>query len=220
MNSFDIVLILLVVFFALLSAKRGLLLSLLHLGVVILSGILSRLLANPVADLLYTGFAHEPVQNKLLSILPEGSVSGKIDAVLAELPQPVIAIAKQFGLYPRLSDGTQVLSVDAIEQDYIKPVITGVAVVIVTVILYFVISTILRFVANVINGRLTDSDNHKWMHGANAVLGGVVGVVKGIIPAGILCAAANLLAPVIGNANLTELVASSYFCRLTANLFH
>lgn len=220
MNTFDIVLILLVIFLALLSAKRGLLRSLLNLGVVILSGILSRILANPVVDLLYTGFAHEPIRNKLLSLLPEGSVSGQIDSVLAQLPEPVIAIAKQFGLYPQLNNGTQVLSVEAIEMDYIKPVVTGVAVVVVTVILYFILSLILRFVANMINERLTDSDNHKWMHGVNAVMGGVVGLIKGVIPAGILCVAANLLTPVIGNANFTELVNSSYFCHLAANLFH
>ena len=224
MNSIDIILILLVVFFALIAAKRGLIRSLLNFGAMILAGVLSRLLAGTAADLFYGYFLHHQIEKELLTILPEGSVSGQvtagIDSVLAELPQPIVAIAKQFGMYPQLSNGTEVLSVEAIEQDYIKPLVTGVAAVIATVMLFFVFSIILKLAVALISGRITDRDNHKWMHGANALLGGVVGLVKGVIPAAVFCAAANVIAPALGDSNFTELVNGSYFCRLTAALFH
>ena len=224
MNTLDIVLILLVVFSALIAAKRGLLRSLLNLGAVVGAGILSRMLAQPVAGLCYDQFLHNKIQQELLEILPEGSVSGQvsagIDSILAELPQPVVAIAKQFGLYPQLNEGTQVLTVEAIEQDYIVPVVTGVMAVIATVILFIVIGAVLKIIVGMIDKRATNKDSHKWVHGFNALLGGVVGLVKGVIPAAVFCAAANVLAPVIGNANFSELVDNSYFCQFIASFFN
>ena len=224
MNSIDIVLILIVIFFALISAKRGLIRALLNLGAVILSGILSRTLAHPVADWFYGQFLHTKIETELLGILPEGSVSGQVsaglDAILAELPQPVVAIARQFGLVPQLNNGTQILTVEGIEQDYIVPIVTGVAAVIATVLLFLIFSFVLKLLVALIDQSLNDKDKHKMVHGANMILGGVVGFVKGVIPAGIFCAAANVLAPAIGNANFSQLVNDSYFCRLVASLFN
>ena len=224
MNTIDIILILLVLFFALIAAKRGFIRSLLNFGAVIAAGLLSRLLSHPAADLFYDYFLHGKIQTELLGILPEGSVSGQvsagIEAVISELPQPIVAIAKQFGLLPQLNSGTQVLSVEAIEQDYIMPIVTGVTAIIASILLFFILSAILKIVVSLIDNRLTDKDNHKWVHGANALLGGVIGLIKGVIPAAVFCAAANVLAPAIGNANFTGLVNGSYFCQLTASLFH
>ena len=221
MNIVDIVLILFIVGLALLSAKRGFLLSLLNLGAVVAAGILSRIFASPVSSVFYNAFCHGPIMEKLYEILPAGSVSGQInagiDSVLSELPDALIAMARQFDLYPQISAGTEVLTVEAIEEEFIIPIVTGVVSIIASVFLFIIFNAILKIAARIINKRITDSDKHKFVHGSNALLGGAVGVVKGIIPAGIVCIVLELTAPLAGGT-LAELVGNSYFCGLAAKL--
>ena len=102
MNTLDIAIILLIAAVVLISAKKGIIWSILNFGAVVLAGVLSRLLAKPASELFYQLFLHGKIMTELYKILPEGSVSGQIGAgiesVLNELPLPVVAIAKQFGL--------------------------------------------------------------------------------------------------------------------------
>ena len=224
MNILDIAVILLIIAVALFSAKRGFIWSVLNFAVVVVSGVLSRMLAGPASTLFYQYFLHGKIMTELYKFLPEGSVSGQIGAgvesVLNELPLPVVAIAKQFGLYPDLSGNTQVLTVEGIEEDYIVPIITGVLSVVATVILFFVICLLLKFIARAINNRLSDKDKHRFVSRTNALIGGAVGVVKGVILSGIVCAIIGLVAPATGNDSFISLVDGSFFCNLIGSLFH
>ena len=223
MNSIDVILLIFMVASALLAAKRGLLLSLLNLGAVVLSGILSKICAAPVSALVYNYLLHETVSSKLYEILPEGSLSGQIGAglesVLSELPKPLIAIAKQFNLYPDLSaSGTQVLTVEGIEEDYIMPLIIGILTILATIVLFVLFSILLRLIARMIDHKATNKKDHKHIHRSNALLGGLVGLVRSVIPAGVICVVLNLIAPATGSSTLAALVDNSYFCGIIAKI--
>ena len=223
LNPVDIVLILIVLLAAFISAKKGFIWSVLNLGAVLLSGVLSRLCAVPVSHFFYDQFLHMRIMGELNRLLPAGSVSGQIgesiDSILNELPLPVVAIAKQYGLYPDLSGGTQVLTVEGIEQDYIVPIVTGVLTIIASVLLFVVFSAILKIVAGAINRNLSDKDKHRFVSRTNTLIGAVFGLLKGVLLAAVVCVLLNLVAPVLGNGSLATLTEGSYFCGLIASLF-
>ena len=223
MNSIDVILLIFVILSAFLAAKRGLLLALLNLGAVLLSGFLARLMAPAAANFVYDAFLHDKIMTRLYEIMPEGSVSGQvtsgIDRILSELPTPLIAMAKQYGLYPELPQGTEFMTVEGIEADYILPLVTGIATIIATVLLFIIFTIILKLIAGAINKSITDKKEHKIINKTNAIAGGIVGIVKSVIPVGICCTVLNLIAPASGNAALENLVNKSVFCGFVANLF-
>ena len=221
-NSIDIILLLVIALTSLIAAKRGFIWSVLNFGVVIISGVLSRILALPVAAFFYEQALQGKILTELNDILPSGSVSRQIgegiDAVLAELPLPVIAIAKQYGLYPDLSGTTQILTVEGIEKDYIMPLVTGVLSIIATVLLFVLISAVLKIVAGIVNHNLSDKKKHKFVSRTNTLLGAGFGALKGILLASIVCVVLELLASSTGSSTLTPLINGSFFCGLIAKL--
>ena len=223
LNSVDIVLLLIVAVAALISAKRGFIWSILNLGAVVVASILSKLLAAPASQLFYNQFLHGRIMTELNRILPAGSVSGQIgegiESVLSELPVPVVAIAKQYGFYPDLSGGTKILTVEGIEQDYIVPIVTGVLAIIATVLLFVIFSAILKIAAGAINHNLSDRKKHKIIGTTNTLLGAGLGLLKGILLAGIICVVLDLVAPALNSDIVSPLVNGSFFCGLIAKLF-
>ena len=223
LNSIDVVLLIIIALAAFISAKRGFIWSVLNLCVVVVSSILSKLLAGVAAQFFYDQFLHGRIMNELNRILPAGSVSGQIgegiDTVLAELPVPVTAIAKHYGLYPDLSSTTQILTVEGIEKDYIVPIVTGVLSIIATVLLFIIICAILKIIAGIIDHNLSDKKKHKFVSRTNTIIGAGLGILKGILIAGIVCVVLNLLAPATGSTALTPLVNGSFFCGMIAKLF-
>lgn len=223
MNALDIVLIVLVALITLVAAKKGLLWSLMNFAVVILSGTLARLTARPASVLFYRQFLHQKISAELLRILPSGSVSGqigdRIDAILSELPMPIVSIAKRYGLYPDFSGGTQVLTVEGIEQDYIMPIVTGVLTIIATVLLFIIFFAILKIIAGAINRSLTDTQKHKFIGTTNTVLGAALGAVKGVMLVAIACVVLNLFSSAFSGSSLASQVQGSVLCGFIAGLF-
>ena len=222
MNSVDVIVLIFVGISVFLAAKRGLVLSLLNLGAVVLAGILSRGLAPYASEFFYNTFLHEKILSRMYEILPEGSVSGQVsagvDRILSELPTSLIAIAKQYGLYPKLSADTQFLTVEGMETDYVIPLVTGILSIIATVLLFIVFLMILKIIAGLINRALTNKKKHKIVHKTNAIAGALIGVVKAVIPVGIICIVLNLVAPASGNTAVQNLINGSLFCSLVAKL--
>lgn len=223
LNSIDVIILIIIALAAFISAKRGFIWSVLNLGVVLISGILSRILASPLSHLFYNQFLHDKILSELNRILPAGSVSGQIgegiESILSELPVPVIAIAKQYGLYPDFSGTTQVLTVEGIEQDFIIPIITSVLSIIATVLLFIIFCAILKIVAGMIDHNLSDTKKHKIVGRTNLLLGAGLGVLKGVLLSAIICVVLNLVAPAINSSFLMPLVDKSFFCGIIAKLF-
>lgn len=226
MNIVDFLLIILVAVIAVMSAKKGFLMSLFNIISYFIAGILAKIFSSPIASYIYSGYISEKVLLKLNELMPSGSVEGElidvVDGVFESLPAFVFDTANHFGILPlrdyfAYSSSTETLTVDAMESNIIAPVILNVLSVILLIALFVIFSILLKMVFSFINKGLT-SKKHEFMRKTNAFLGAMLGVIKGIVPAGLICAVLNIAAPVLNNENLFEFVNGSYFCLLVADI--
>lgn len=222
MNTLDLILIAFIIVVAFISAKRGLLLSLLRLAAVFIGGILAKILSGPCAQVIYALFFKSAVTDKLYEIMPSGSVSGEInsgiDGIMSNFPAFVSDIAEKYGFYPSVSSGgLTALSVENIETSYVTPVITGILSLVSFVLLVIILTLVLKRLAWAINRHVVKSD-HAVINGTNKLLGGVLGAVRALIPACVICAILIFAAPVLGNSSLTDLVDGSFACDLISNI--
>ncbi len=223
MNFIDLIVILIVVVIAVLSAKKGFLASVLNIVAFAVSGVISRIIAGPVAEYLYKTFLSERIISELYEIMPSGSLEAElfevVDGVMSTLPEFFILTAKQFGLYPDLSAvqaGSQ-YTVEMIESTYVSSILCKVLTVVVLIVMFVLLSLILRAAILLIN-KSVSKEKHEVMRKTNMFFGAAFGVIKGTVPAGVMCAVLNIAAPVIDNEILSEYVTGSYFCNLIADL--
>lgn len=226
MNIIDLILVILVAVIAIISANKGFILAALNIVAYAVAGILSKIFAAPVSSYLYKNFAYEKVMASLNELLPSGSVEGEINTVIESVfesfPSVVYDLASHFGIFNTdalLADAAtgEALTVELLEKNYIGPAVNSVISVVVIVLLFILFAIILRIVFSFINKMLTGK-KHKFMRKTNMLLGAALGVIKGVIPAGIICAILNIAAPAINNAQFTDFVNRSYFCNLVADI--
>ncbi len=226
MNIVDLLLVILVGIIAVISANKGFLMAVFNIMSYVGAGILAKIFNSPVSSYLYTNYAYEKTMEKLNELLPSGSLEGEmmnvIDGVFESFPPFVYELALHFNilnpdmLFSGSSTGDK-LTVELIEQNYIGPAVTNVISVIAIVALFIVFSILLKIVFSFINKMLTGK-KHKIMRKTNMFLGAALGVIKGVIPAGLICALLNIAAPAINNDTLFDFVNGSYFCNLVASI--
>jgi len=225
MNYIDIILIAIVLGFTIFGLIKGFLYSLLRFGSSVISIILAKILSEPVAEYFYTQFFHDGVISKLNELFPSGSVAGQYDAAIesavSQLPSTIVGIAKQFNLYPDWStlNISGELTVNDIEQLYLKGIFIGVLAVISIILLYLLFSLFLRIICYFINRIITNKDKHKIINSTNKILGAVFGLIKGIIPAGAIAMLLNLLSGWMNSSSFTQVVSNSKICGFIATLF-
>jgi uncharacterized membrane protein required for colicin V production len=225
MNIIDFIVLGLIAIIAVASAKKGFLMSLFNVVAYVISGFFSKLFCNPVTEYVYEYYMQEKVLMKLNELLPSGSVDGEISTVidntLNSLPVFFTGMAEVFGIYDVSGSAAinteAALTVEVIESDYIGPIVLNIISVVVLVLLFVFFSMLFRFILSFVNRTLTKK-KHKLIRGTNMFLGAAIGVIKGIIPAGILCALVNIAAPVLNNELLYQYASDSYFCNLVADL--
>ena len=227
MNIVDLLLFILIAVIAVISAHKGFLMAIFNIISYVASGILAKLFSSPITSYIYSEYAYDKVMAKLNELIPTGSLEGElydvIEGVFASFPAFLVELADHFDIFDNLSlynnsaSTDKVFTVELIEAEYLGPVIQSIISVIVIVLLFIFFAIILKLVLGVINKLLT-SKKHKLMRKTNMFLGAALGVVKGVIPAGAICAILNIAVPVMGNPSLTEFVEGSYFCNLVADI--
>lgn len=227
MNIIDICIIVLIAAVAVLSARRGFLMSLFNIAAYILSGIFSKILSSPVSEYIYTNYISEKVRLEISSIMP-AAMSGEelmtsVDDIMSVFPNSVIAIAKQFGIYPdaaslsALAEKYEAFTPEVVEQRFVAPFVTGVISVLAALALFIVLIIVLKIVFHIVNKILTKK-KHTLIRKSNMFLGAALGVVKGTVLAAVVGFTLNIIAPVLNNAALTDLTTSSYLCGLMADI--
>lgn len=223
MNLIDLIVILIVVVIAVLSARKGFISSVLNIVAFAVSGVVSRIFAGPVAEYLYKTFLSERIISELYEIMPNGSLEAElfevVDGVMSSLPEFFILTAKQFGLYPDLSSvqAGGHYTVEMIESTYVSAILCKVLTVVVLIVMFILLSFLLRTFISLIN-KAVSKEKHTVIRKTNMFFGAAFGVIKGTVPAGVICAVLNIAAPVINNDILSEYVTGSYFCNLIADL--
>lgn len=224
MNTIDILLLIVIIMFTFISAKRGFLRSVLNLGAVFLAGLLSKLLSGPAAYIIYTSFIQKGVTHNLYKIMPSGSVSGEInnviDDIFSQLPDFVVNCAERFGVSEQvlsLNDST-VLNVEYIEHNIVMPIITGVAAIIATAIFFIILSFIFKIIIFAVDKKIKNK-KLKLVNSTDFILGGVLGFIRAAFPMFFICIILNFIASQFNNTDFAVLVDSSMFCKFVQNIF-
>lgn len=217
MNFFDILILLLMIFIIAASARKGLLRSLLNIIALGAAAAVSKIFSYPAAEYVYGNFVQSRIIDKFYEVLPSGSVQGEINTgiqnLLDSLPSVVTSIAKSLELYPENinAGGSQNWSVERIESVYVAPFATGVLKAVLAVLIFVVAALLFRIIAHMINKIMTKKE-HKLFSRTNTFLGGCLGAVRSVVPAGFICALMSLIAPILNNDVLNDLIDSSFFC--------
>ncbi|MBQ7638354.1 MAG: CvpA family protein [Clostridia bacterium] len=225
MNTIDFICLGIIIIFTIIGASKGIISFVLRLVITLISAVGARLAAVPLTDMLYGAVIKDKVTVQLFKLLPSGSVSGGVNALIntitEALPSAAVKIANALHLLPESGEviGSEVLSVSQIEADYIRPIVTKVLIIITTLTVFVIASVILNMLAKTISKKFFEKKDGA-VNTANRIAGGLFGVVRGAIPAGCLCALLLLVAPLISNEKLTFLVEGSYFCGLISQLFN
>lgn len=222
MNILDIIAIGLLLIITIISAKKGFMMSLFNIVGYVISAVLSKTMSMPVSAYVYTNYFSDSVLGKLNELIPSGSVQGEISEVInnvvASLPEYVQSMISQFELSELLVPAeTGALTVEMIEQTYIAPIMLKIISVVAVVVLFIVISFILRIVFSLIN-KFFVSKKHNIIRKTNMLLGAILGVVKGAVVSCVLCAVLNVAAPIINNPTVYDFVNGSAICNFVADL--
>ncbi|MCH5199232.1 MAG: hypothetical protein J1E34_10055 [Oscillospiraceae bacterium] len=223
-NVIDISCIVIVLIFAAYGYSKGIMKFVFHLGVTLVSAIGSRLAAVPVTNFLYSSILQDKITVQLYKLLPSGSVSGGINAIInavtAALPDSAVKIADSLNLLPKNGEAIsdEILSVAQLEAQYIRPIVTKVVLIITTLAIFVALVVILSLAVNFINKKFFE-EKHGVISTANRILGGVLGIIRGIIPVAFLCAVLILTAPLFENEKLSFMIEGSYVCNAIAEIF-
>ncbi len=227
MNILDLIVFLVVAVIAIISAKKGFLLSLFNIISFVISGFLAKIFSIPVSAYVYDGYCREKIIAKMYEFMPSGSVEGEISnavlKTLGALPEFVMSMISHFDIINpndlvNMDTGVN-LTVEAIEQTYLEPIMLKVISVVAIIVLFIIFAVILKFVFSLINKLLTRK-KHKIIRGTNMLLGASLGVVKGSLIAGLICAVLNIAAPAINNETLNEFVSGSAICNIITELLN
>ena len=109
--------------------------------------------------------------------------------------------------------------VENIEAQYLAPIVTAVVSVISLVLLFVLFAIVFRIIFSVID-KFLNSDKHKLIRTSNRVLGAVLGFIKSLVPAGLICALLNIVTPLINNEAFYNMVTDSFFCKLIAEILN
>ncbi len=222
MNWIDLGCIVILLLFALLGIKNGLAKSLLRFAGNIIAAVLAKIASAPVASYLYETFLKTRIQDKLNETFHLEDISASIDEIIAaireSIPEGAYEIAENWGLLPKIKNSAgKILSAADIEQDYIRPIITKVLVIITIIALFIILSVILMLVANMIYKRCFE-DKKGVLNKANRIFGGVFGLIRGLIPVGVCCLILCVVAPLATGSNLADLVENSFVCNIVSGL--
>ncbi|MBO5321011.1 MAG: CvpA family protein [Clostridia bacterium] len=203
----DLIVVAIIAFFALISAKKGFVRTL----VEVVGFIAVILLANNVSPMLsettYNKFIEPTVVEKVTESLGELDVlqMSQVEINQESIPSFVYKIlGEDFSLEnfqatinENLGNGIENAMSEA-SQTVIKPVITEILNVIFVILIVTVLSVAVKFLAKFLNKLFSFSFVGK----ANKVLGAVLGTVKGIAIAVIFCSVVALIVPLTENGLL------------------
>lgn len=190
MNIFDIVFLAIVVLVIVLSAKKGFVSSCLDTLSVAISALASYILCVPVSDKLYDFFIRDLVKTEFRQALDEMSssisVKEKVEGMIDALPETAVKFAESVGI--NINSVSQTIFINGMNNDdflieelantFGYKVMISLVQVIVFVILFILVSLLVRAVSNFFSYTL---EKLPIVGKVNTLLGGVFGLVKGLI---------------------------------------
>ncbi len=218
----DLILVGVILFFVLTSAKRGFVKVLIETVGFIAAVILAFTVSTPLAELTYDKIIEPPVIEAAVNAVGETAEHEAWNA----LPDFLINSDNAF-FGTTINEFTQkiALNLDAgvenavitASQEIVKPVASKLIGLLYSVILVIVLSIVVKFLAKIINKLFSFS----FVGNINRTLGGVVGIVKGAVIATVLCAVVSLILSFTGKPFLIfseDTINQTYLFKFLSNI--
>lgn len=194
----DAIIVLIVLFFAFLSAKKGFVRTLIEVIGFVAAIIVAFTISTPIANTVYDITIEPFVAKTVESAVSEGAANANsaIDAVWNKMPaflteSSFLNLSKDnitTSVNGQTTSNTAQLT-NTISQSFLKPAVSKLLSVLISVILIVVLLFVVKILAKYINKLFTFSV----VGDINKTLGGILGLVKGVAVAVIFCLVVSLI---------------------------
>ncbi len=214
----DIILVAVVVIAVVLSAKKGIIVTLLEVVAFVAAVFLASQCAAPVASGMYTAFFQKNVQRALYDVLPEDPTAltyvQKAQYVVDSIPDFANNYAEKVGI--DVSSVSEKISKSnfanndelylSLEGEIVKPI----AVAVLKNTMFFVLAVLFAVVLAAIARSIGKGfKKTKLLGSADRLVGGILGVIKGAVIAFLLCFLLIYIEPRLSNGSFKEAVQDS-----------
>ncbi len=193
----DIILIAVVLLFALIGMKRGFIKEIISLVGVVAAFIAALLISDIGSSFIYDSFVDKSVRDTVSeSVLAQ--VENDTDSIVSSIPQKYLDAADTFGIdienvvNENIGDTAQDTAASVSEAVSLK-IARPMLIPIIRVILFLILFIVIKLIIDLIGRALNIVARLPVIQGANKILGFVIGVLRGVIAAVIICYAFNLV---------------------------
>lgn len=189
----DLIVIAIVALFAFLSAKRGFVRTLIEIVGFVIVVLLANAVSGPLADYTYDKTVEPTLVKSVSGVVSEStsSISINMDSLPGIVKNTIgtdVLTNFENSISDNLSSGAE-SAVASASQTIIKPVVSGILSMIYILIISIVLLFVVKILARIINKMFSFSIIGK----ANSILGGVLGIAKGLVIAFIFCTLVALI---------------------------
>ncbi|MBQ6935414.1 MAG: CvpA family protein [Clostridia bacterium] len=222
----DLVLLAVLVLFVVLGARKGFVKALLDGFSTLISGVLAYRFAEPVSQYAYDAFVRNMLKNRISNTLSStvnnyNTVSEKVEVLITKIPESAVTFSEKLGFnvtevlesVVRANSDKDVL-IDAIMVDIIDkimmPLVETVTFVALLILFAIALTIVVKMLTSIINKLPVLKESDK-------ILGGILGVFKGIIVIFVVCAILMFMADSSQNQEFIEIVTSSKILEFVNN---
>ena len=219
------VIIVIIALFAIIGLRRGFVREIVSLFSFVIALIVAFSLSGISSTFLYDNFVHGMVHDSISTSITK-NVSNEAEAIIMEIPEEFVDAGKSIGVdiesIVRTNMGETVEETadnvaNTVSRDVARPVVSS----FIRVALFILIFILTKLLIDWIGRLLNIVSILPVVHGANKILGGVVGFLRGLVLAVVLCYAIILVVDVRDDGILgitKETVENSYLFNLIANI--
>ncbi|MBQ8531894.1 MAG: CvpA family protein [Clostridia bacterium] len=189
----DLIVVAIIAVCAVVSAKRGFVKVLVEVVGFVAAIILTFTISTPLSEATYDKIIEPPIVNAAVEAVGESAEHEAWNAI----PDFIVDNAAKLGLSvedfsqkisENLSNGTET-AVTTASREIVRPVVTQILGLIYSIVIMVVLLVVVKFLAKMINRVFSFSIIGK----ANRLLGGIIGIPKGIIFAILFCMVISLI---------------------------
>ena len=219
--AIDVILICIAAVIILHAAKKGFVASALSFAFSLLGTVLSWLAAGMLCEQVYDRF----VKVRLLSVINdsiipamENRADAGIESVLSVIPQPILDLAQQLGIWDgsAMSHLSSVVDASQWESAFFGPLATF----LVKCVLFAVFSVILGIILRLLAGFINRLVKRSFLRGVNSALGALFGLLESALLLFVLSLCLTAICIPAADTSFASAVAESKICGLAVEILH
>lgn len=234
----DLIVVLIIAFFVITSAKRGFVRTAIEIVGFFLAFYLSLSLSGIAANFIYDGFVKEPMlaqieekaDDLIKDSLPTVDLNENDDAIISQnsveiynaLPQFIVGVAKNYDITPEgfaqtIKNNNDSNATELLLDYAVKPIVVNLIKIILFIILFIVLSILVKWLAKIVNRIFSIPI----IGGLNRTLGAVFGLIKGTIIAAAVCIAISFIISFSENGILfvtSQTIENTYIFKILSGL--